>query len=98
MNRFNLGILLSLLLAATLSAQPPAFKVLVFSATAGYRHASITNGIAIIKALGATNNFAVDTTENATLFTDANLAQYRVIVFLNTTGDVLTNAQQEGAL
>src|SRR5438445_9771300 len=99
MNRFNLGILLSLLLlATTVSAQPPAFKVLVFSATAGYRHASITNGIALIQMLGATNNFAVDTTENATLFTDANLAQYKAVIFLNTTGDVLTNAQQQGAL
>lgn len=91
-------LFLILSLAATASAQVPAFKILVFSATAGYRHASITNGIALIRAMSATNNFAVDTTEDATLFTDANLAQYQAIVFLNTTGDVLTNAQQLGAL
>jgi type 1 glutamine amidotransferase len=80
------------------SAQMPAFKILVFSATAGYRHASISNGIALIRELSATNNFAVDTTEDATLFTDTNLAKYQAIVFLLTTGDVLTNAQQMGAL
>jgi type 1 glutamine amidotransferase len=91
-------LFLTISLAATASAQLPAFKTLVFSATAGYRHASISNGIALIRAFGATNNFAVDTTEDATLFTDANLAQYQAIVFLNTTGDVLTNAQQLGAL
>jgi len=70
----------------------------VFSATAGYRHVSITNGIALIEALGATNNFGVDATEDATRFTDTNLAQYKVVVFLNTTDDVLTNATQLGAL
>src|SRR6266705_1497787 len=95
---FNLAIFLTVGLATTASAQSAAFKVLVFSATAGYRHASITNGIALIEALGATNNFGVDTTEDATRFTDANLAQYNAIVFLNTTGDVLTNATQLNAL
>lgn len=91
-------MLVALWMACPARAQSPAFKVLVFSATAGYRHASITNGIALIQALGTTNNFGVDTTEDATRFTDANLAQYRAIVFLNTTGDVLTNATQLNAL
>src|SRR2546430_12982699 len=79
-------------------AQTPSYKVLVFSATAGYRHASIPDGIAAIQTLGANNNFAVDATEDATLFTDANLAQYKAIIVLCTTGDVLTNAQQQAAL
>src|SRR5690348_1717849 len=51
-----------------------SYKVLVFSATAGFRHDSITNGIAAIQALGSTNGFAVDATEDATAFSDANLA------------------------
>src|SRR5215472_11331402 len=98
MKHFSLAAFLAILLAAPALAQTPSFRLLVFSATAGFRHDSITNGIALIRALGATNNFAVDTTEDATLFTDANLAQYKVVVFLNTTGDVLTNAQQQAAL
>src|SRR2546425_1866178 len=48
--------------------------------------------------LAATNNFSVDTTEDANQFTDTNLAQYKAIIFLSTTGDVLTNAQQQAAL
>jgi type 1 glutamine amidotransferase len=72
-----------------------AYKVLVFSKTAGYRHSSIPFGITAIRHLGQANSFAVDATESATLFTDANLAQYRVVVFLNTTGDVLDNTQQQ---
>src|SRR3954471_6855356 len=74
------------------------YKVLVFSATAGFRHDSITNGIAAIQALGATNGFTVDQTENPTAFSDANLAQYKAVIFLSTTGDVLTNTAQESAL
>jgi len=98
MKIFKRALLLWVISACTASAQSPAFKVLVFSATAGFRHASITNGIALIQALGGTNNFAVDTTEDATLFTETNLARYQAVIFLNTTGDVLTNAQQLGAL
>lgn len=92
------GLMFGILDERALDAQTPLFKVLVFSATAGYRHASITNGIETIRTLGAANNFAVDATEDATQFTDTNLAQYQVVVFLSTTGDVLTNAQQMTAL
>src|SRR6266403_1273597 len=98
MNRFFPALWLGLFVALAAQAQTPAFRVLVFSATAGYRHPSITNGIAAIQKLGDNNNFAVDATEDATLFTDSNLAQYKAIIFLNTTGDVLTNATQQAAL
>ncbi len=91
-------VFFSLLVAATVPGQTPAYRVLVFSATAAFRHASIPDGITTIRMLGSNNNFAVDVTEDATKFSDANLAQYRVVIFLSTTGDVLTNALQESAL
>lgn len=72
----------------------PAFAVLVFSKTAGYRHDSIPAGIAAIRKLGEQNNFRVDAGEDGKVFTDANLAQYRVVVFLNTTGEVLDAGEQ----
>src|SRR5262245_38610181 len=75
-----------------------SYKVLVFSYTAGFRHDSITNGLATIQFLGSTNNFTVDATEDPAQFTDATLVQYKAIIFLSTTGDVLTNAQQQAAL
>src|SRR5215207_7492951 len=84
-------------LCCSAGGQPAGYKVLLFSATAGFRHDSIPDGIATIQALGATNNFVVDATENAALFTDANLAQYKAVIFLSTTGDVL-DANQQGAL
>ena len=71
------------------------FRALVFSKTLMYRHASITNGVAMLKKLAAQNQFAVEATEDASAFTPENLARYRVVVFLSTSGDVLNDAQQE---
>lgn len=71
------------------------FNVLVFSKTLGYRHASITNGIAAIRELGAAHGFSVDATEDSSAFTCANLARYQVIVFLSATGDILDEQQQQ---
>lgn len=71
-------------------------KVLVFSKTAGFRHrAAISAGKKLITKLGKENNFEVDTTEDAGMFTSDNLSQYTAIVFLCTTGDVFNEEQQQ---
>ncbi|WP_211590268.1 ThuA domain-containing protein [Microbispora sp. H11081] len=82
--------------AATAAAEPD-FKVLVFSKTTGFRHDSIPEGIAAVQQLGQQNNFAVDTTEDSTQFTDENLAQYQAVVFMSTTGDPLNTQDQKDA-
>ncbi len=69
-------------------------KVLVFSKTMGFKHASIPKGIEAIQKLGLENGFEVDTTKNASLFTDDNLKQYSSIVFLSTTGNILDHYQE----
>jgi cytochrome c len=69
-------------------------KVLVFSKTAGFRHESIATGIQAIRRLGEQKHFSVDTTENADRFNEENLKQYSAVIFLNTTGDVLNQEQQ----
>lgn len=71
-----------------------AYRILVFTKTAGYRHASIPNGTATLQALGAENNFAVDATEDAGVFSDEGLAPYQAVVFLSTSDDVLNEVQQ----
>ncbi|WP_447007282.1 ThuA domain-containing protein [Saccharothrix isguenensis] len=70
------------------------FKALVFTKTAGFRHPSIDAGVAALRELGAANGFSVDSTDDAVAFSDANLGQYEVVVFLSTTGDVLNSDQQ----
>lgn len=68
--------------------------ILIFSKTNGYRHQSIGVGIQAIKKLGSENNFSVDATEDSLMFTAANLAKYKAVVFLSPTGDVLGEEQQ----
>ena len=70
------------------------FRALVFSKTAAFRHGSIPAGITAIKALGTAKNFQVDATEDAAWFRDDILSHYDTVIFLSTTGDVLTDTQQ----
>jgi type 1 glutamine amidotransferase len=72
----------------------PRFAVLVFSKTTGFRHDSIPHGIAAIKTLGADHGFSVDSTEDAARFTDVELARFKVVIFLSTTGDILDDGQK----
>ncbi len=71
-----------------------SFKVLVFSKTQGFRHDAIPEGIAALRKLGQANHFEVTATEDGAEFTDEKLAPYQLVVFLNTTGDVLDDTQQ----
>ncbi|MEL7162346.1 MAG: ThuA domain-containing protein, partial [Bacteroidota bacterium] len=70
-------------------------SVLVFSKTGGFRHASIEDGKKMFLQLGKEKGFRVDTTEDATVFTEDNLQQYNLVVFLSTTGDILNGEQQQ---
>jgi cytochrome c len=81
---------------AAATVTDPPFRALLFSKTTGFRHDSIPAGIAAIQQLGQQHNFTVDTTEDDSLFTDANLARYDVVIFLSSTGDPLgTQAEKD---
>ena len=86
---------LALLVAGAASAAPAPERVLVFSKTAGFRHASIPTAVATLRQLATEAGLSSDSSEDAADFTAANLARYRVVVFANTTGDVLDAAQQQ---
>ncbi|MCA0398430.1 MAG: ThuA domain-containing protein [Bacteroidetes bacterium] len=90
-------LLVALLLVASLYAcnfNKKTSRVLVFSETLGWHHESIGAGQQAIWKLGQENGFAVDTTSDPIYFTDDSLQHYSAVVFLNTTGDVLNQAQQ----
>ena len=70
-------------------------KVLIFSKTKGFRHGSIEHGRTVITDLCLKNNIAVDSTEDASLFTFKNLKQYDALIFLNSTGNLFDENQQE---
>lgn len=89
------GGLVSVLLTSNYSfGQSEMPRVLVFSKTEGYRHASIPDGKEAIQKLGREQGFSVDTTENAAMFKDNLLKKYTAVIFLSTTGDVLNDKQQ----
>lgn len=85
-------IVISLLFSSTLVAKQ--FKALVFTKTAGWHHKSINAGVSAIETLSKQHHFDMDWHEEARYFNDENLANYDVVIFLNTTGDILNDEQQ----
>jgi type 1 glutamine amidotransferase len=69
-------------------------RILVFTKTAGFRHDSIPAAIQAVRDLGAKNGFDVTATEDDTVFSASGLAPYEAVVFLLTTGDVLSDPEQ----
>lgn len=70
------------------------FQVLLFSKTAGFHHESINDGVIAIRKLGERHHFSVNWQENASVFNDRQLENIDVVIFLNTTGDILNDEQQ----
>jgi len=68
--------------------------VLVFTKTAGYRHKSIEKGAQTLRRLGRTNDFIALQSETPEDFNLQNLKNFKLVVFLSTTMDVLNDQQQ----
>ncbi|KAJ8692838.1 hypothetical protein PTI98_010112 [Pleurotus ostreatus] len=71
-------------------AQSP--RILIYSATRGFRHDSIPTAIEALQNASNTINLRFDSTEDQALFNEQNLARYDAILFLSTTGEVLDDA------
>ncbi|KAI0723533.1 class I glutamine amidotransferase-like protein [Earliella scabrosa] len=73
----------------TTAQQLNAARVLVYSATRGFRHDSIPTAVDALLQAGPSRRIAFDHTEDQTWFTDDRLAQYDAVLFLSNTGEVL---------
>ena len=91
-SKFALFTFLILLILSSCSKDEK--RILVFSKTAEFRHGSIEAGKVALLKMGLENKIKVDTTEDASFFTEDVLKNYSTVVFLNTTGDVLDYPQQ----
>ena len=78
-------LLAGIFLSFTTTAQKQ-FKVLLVTITNGWRHESVHAGVLAIQQLAVRNNFDVVYFDDPKSFTDKNLEQYQVIIFLCTTG------------
>lgn len=63
----------------------------------GFVHDNIASSVATIRQLGKDHGFAVDVSEEPTVFTEANLKQYRALVFSNTNNEILDTDEQKAA-
>lgn len=75
-------------------ARASPMRVLVFHKTTGFRHESIAAGVEALEIIGAESGFEVTATEEARVFSAGGLELFEVIVFLNTSGDILDETQQ----
>ncbi|MBT4518604.1 MAG: ThuA domain-containing protein [Halieaceae bacterium] len=69
--------------------------ILVFSKTNSFRHVDgIEGGGRALKAIAGERDWDVFATENGAVFNDTDLGLYQAVVFLNATGDMLSERQE----
>lgn len=69
-------------------------SVFVFYRTEGFTHESIGSGIQAFEQLSSELDFDLATSDDDASFTSDELASHDVVVFLNTTGDVLDEDEE----
>ena len=69
--------------------------LLIFSKTNGYRHASIEPATKAIIKEAAAKNWDVQISENGACFNKDYLDLFKVVIFLSTSGDILTQDQTD---
>ncbi len=69
-------------------------NVLIFSKTGAYRHASIEPGGAALKSYFEAHGITSTQTEDSTIFNGNNLSPFDVIMFFQTTGNILDSFQR----
>lgn len=70
----------------------PQQRILLFTKTTGYRHASISEGVELVQACASNSGVAVDQSEDESDFNSPNLDRYDAVVWLQVSGDVLDDA------
>ena len=88
-------IILFLICLLALSSIQAQNSVLVFHKTDGFHHESIKAGCEFFQQLGKENNFQVTITDDATIFNKKELKNFKLVVFLNTTGNILNRKQEK---
>ena len=82
--------------------QPPpsnAVRVLMVTATAGFRHDSIDTARVVVASIGSTTGeFRVTATEDLSTLTSSGLAAYDVLFFALTSGELPLSAEQRAAI
>ncbi len=71
------------------------FKILHYTETSGFDHQTRQNSLAMFQTMGQQRGFTVDDDQTGAAFDSlSNLMQYAVVVFSNTSGDQILDANQ----
>lgn len=76
----------------------PAIRVLMLTATAGFRHDSIATAREVLSALAPANNVSLSPTEDLSRISAAGLSEVDVVMFALTSGELPLTAAQRAAL
>ena len=76
----------------------PPIRILMLTATAGFRHDSIGTAREVLPILGSSNGFTIAATEDLNAFSTSNLANFDVVMFANTSGELPFTADQRISL
>jgi type 1 glutamine amidotransferase len=69
-------------------------RVLVFTGTAGFRHASIDPGVEALRRIGHDEGWVVEHSSDPGILNDLYLGLFDALVLLSTTGDFMDGEQQ----
>jgi type 1 glutamine amidotransferase len=63
----------------------------------GYVHDNIATSVEAIKKIGIENDFAVDVSDDPSIFNDLNLRSYKTLIFSNSNNEAFENDSQRAA-
>jgi type 1 glutamine amidotransferase len=80
------------------SPQGSSIRVLMLTATRGFRHDSIATARDVMTTMASSGEFALTVTEDVSVITRVSLASYDVLGFVLTTGELPFDSAQKSAI
>jgi type 1 glutamine amidotransferase len=71
-----------------------SFRMLVYSRTTAFRHDSIAQGKLMLQEIASEQGFEITETEVNDLITPEGLAQFEIVFFMNSTGDIFNQTEE----
>ena len=98
MRSFVVIMLMGFALVTTAAAESTSMKLLVYSHTAGFNHGhAIRAGLEVLEAMSEKEGWVMTASVDPADFTAENLGQFDLVIFNNTTRNVLPEPDQRAA-
>lgn len=99
MKKFLISITMLLVLAACSPSQTnQRMNIAVITKTEGFRHKNIPVATIFLQDMAAENNWKLHHAEDSTFFTEQNLDTLDLIVFLQTSGNIFAEEQEQAIM